>query len=357
MLYCFYIIPARAKSQLLLIFNPYTIPPIAISDMLPDTAIGYVRVFRRTAREKRIARARPLLYDTFMFSRLPFAYATGGLAVILTPFLFWWQESNALFYTLIAVVLVSVVSFVGLSTLSLSETLMRHIIFVLVSVAAGALIGDAFIHLVPEAFADMSNALLPSLLIILGILIFFVLEKFLHWHHEHGEQSVAAYRTYALGEEEKTSTPHAIHPVGKMILVSDGFHNFLDGIIIAVSFIAGTEVGIATTIAVILHEIPQEIGDFGVLMHAGFTKARALFLNFISALCAILGALIAFLLGGLAEGFASFMVPIAAGGFIYIAIADLIPELHKTKSGRGSFIQLAGVLLGVLAMILLVYVE
>ena len=226
MLYCFYIIPARAKSQLLLIFNPYTIPPIAISDMLPDTAIGYVRVFRRTAREKRIARARPLLYDTFMFSRLPFAYATGGLAVILTPFLFWWQESNALFYTLIAVVLVSVVSFVGLSTLSLSETLMRHIIFVLVSVAAGALIGDAFIHLVPGAFANMSNALLPSLLIILGILIFFVLEKFLHWHHEHGEQSVAAYRTYALGEEEKTSTPHAIHPVGKMILVSDGFHNF-----------------------------------------------------------------------------------------------------------------------------------
>lgn len=290
-----------------------------------------------------------------MISRFPFAYAIGGLAIVTASLAFWWQESDALLYTLGAVFLVSVVSLVGLFALTISESLLRRLIFTLVSVAAGALIGDAFIHLVPEAFADAENPLVPSMLIILGILVFFILEKFLHWHHEHGERSIAEYEEYE--SEETLHVPHTPHPVGTMILVSDGFHNFLDGIIIAVAFIAGTEVGIATTIAVILHEIPQEIGDFGVLIHAGFTKARALFLNFISALFAVLGAVVAFIFSGFTENFVSLMVPIAAGGFIYIAIADLIPELHKTKSVRGSFVQLFGVCLGIAAMLLLVFLE
>lgn len=289
-----------------------------------------------------------------MYPTLPYTVGITGIAGVLS-FALFGSATSALPYAIIAVLIVSIVSFVGLFTLSLSETLLRRVIFILVSVATGALLGDAFIHLVPEAFENSVDPRMSSLLIIGGIIAFFVLEKFLYWHHEHGEQNVAEYEEYERGET--TKRVHPTRPVGTMILVSDGFHNFLDGIIIAVSFMAGTEVGIATTIAIILHEIPQEIGDFGVLLHAGFTKARALFLNFISALFAVLGAAFAFLFSGYAADFNSFMLPLAAGGFIYIAAADLIPELHKTIGAKKSFLQIIGVFTGVAAMLALVFLE
>jgi zinc and cadmium transporter len=243
-------------------------------------------------------------------------------------------------YTFISVAVVSIISLVGVLTLSVREEVLRKYIFVFMSIAVGALLGDAFIHLIPEAFAQSANPVFPSILVIGGILLFFSLEKLLHWHH-HGE------------DHEEPS----IHPVGKLILVSDGVHNFMDGIIIGASFMVSVPVGVATTLAVILHEIPQEIGDFAVLLHSGYTKRQALWLNFLSALTAVLGAVVFFLLGSVAEASATWFLPIAAGGFIYIAMADLIPELHKTTEARYSLLQFFAVVSGVVAMIGLLFLE
>ena len=243
-------------------------------------------------------------------------------------------------YTFVSVAVVSLISLVGVFALSLREDVLRKYIFIFMSIAVGALLGDAFIHLIPEALEDSTNATLTSILVIVGIIFFFILEKFLHWHH-HGE------------DKEEIG----IHPVGKLVLLSDGVHNFLDGIIIGASFMISVPVGIATTLAVILHEIPQEIGDFAVLLHSGYTKRRALWLNFLSALTAILGAIVFFVLGEVAEASSMYFIPIAAGGFIYIAVADLIPELHKTKEIKHSVFQLMAVTLGVLAMIGLTFLE
>lgn len=245
------------------------------------------------------------------------------------------------FYTFISVLIVSCVAFVGLLTLSMRTDLLRSYVFVLVSLAIGALLGDAFIHLIPGAFATIENPLHVSLLVIAGILIFFSIEKILHWHH-HGTDN-----------ELHTGTA----PVGRLILLSDGFHNFIDGVIIGASYLVSVEVGIATTIAVIAHEIPQEIGDFGVLLYAGYTKMRALLLNFVSALFAIFGAAVSLVFGSSTETLVQFLVPVAAGGFIYIALADLIPQLPKSTRAGASIMQLGAVLAGVCIMVALLAFE
>ena len=247
---------------------------------------------------------------------------------------------NIYLYTFASVLVVSLISFIGIFTLSLREEVLRKYIFIFISVAVGALLGDALIHLIPEAFQDSTNTTLTSVLVIAGILFFFILEKFLHWHH-HGEDKEDNY----------------VHPVGQLVLFSDGIHNFIDGMIIGASFLVNVPVGLATTLAVILHEIPQEIGDFAVLLHSGYTKQRALWLNFLSALTAILGAVVLFSLGRIAEISSHYFLPIAAGGFIYIALADLIPELQKTKEAKYSILQIVAVVAGVLAMIALTFIE
>jgi zinc and cadmium transporter len=226
-------------------------------------------------------------------------------------------------------------------TLSLKDSLVKISVFALVSLAVGALIGDAFLHLIPEAFETSTDPLQTSAFIIAGILLFFIIEKFLHWHHHHGLEAVEP----------------AVHPVGKMVLISDGVHNFIDGLIIGASFLVSPEVGVATTLAVILHEIPQEIGDYGVLIHAGYSKVKALFFNFISALFAFFGAGVALLIGVQSSTFTEFLLPFAAGGFIYIAMTDLIPELHKQKAIRNSIIQIISILVGLLAMASLLFIE
>ena len=244
-------------------------------------------------------------------------------------------------YAFGAVILVSLVSLVGVFSLAFKEEVLKKYINFFISLAIGALLGDAFIHIIPEAFE--SGDIVPglvSLLIISGILLFFIIEKFIHWHH-HGEDKEAEH----------------IHPVGKLILFTDGFHNLIDGAIIGASFLVSIPLGIATTIAVILHEIPQEIGDFAVLIHSGYSKKRALWFNFISALASILGMVVVFIFGNIIDNIALFVVPIAAGGFIYIAIADLIPELQKTKNIKHSLIQLVIIFIGVLSMVALTLLE
>lgn len=254
-------------------------------------------------------------------------------------------------YTLASVFVVSLVSLLGVFALSLKEDALRCIIFVLVSLAAGALLGDSFIHLIPKAFENMAT--LPvALLMIGGVLIFFVLEKFLHWHHYHGREHAGGMHGHGAGEHVR-----AIHPTGYMILVSDGVHNFLDGAIIAAGFLVSVEIGIATTLAIILHEIPQEIGDFAVLLNSGFSRMRAIFLNFVSALVAILGALVVLVLGEESGIIVLGLIPIAAGGFVYIASADLIPEIHKTTRLGHSLLQFAAMVAGIGVMVALLLFE
>ncbi|MFA5773467.1 MAG: ZIP family metal transporter [Candidatus Paceibacterota bacterium] len=243
-------------------------------------------------------------------------------------------------YAFVSVIIVSLVSLVGVLSLSLREEVLKKYINFFISLAIGALLGDAFIHIIPETFKSNLGANLSSILVIAGILLFFVIEKFIHWHHH--------------GEDKDES---GIHPVGKLILFTDGFHNFIDGAIIGASFLVSIPVGIATTLAVVLHEIPQEIGDFAVLIHSGYTKKRALWLNFISALASVLGLAIVFIFGNIVENVALWFIPIAAGGFIYIAVADLIPELHKTKELKHSIIQLGIIMLGIISMLALLLLE
>jgi zinc and cadmium transporter len=243
-------------------------------------------------------------------------------------------------YAFIGVLIVSLISLVGVFSLSLKEEILKKYINFFISLAIGALLGDAFIHIIPEAFSSNLGSNLSSILVITGILFFFVIEKFIHWHH-HGEDK---------NEEH-------VHPVGKLILFTDGFHNLIDGAIIGASFLISPHVGIATTIAVVLHEIPQEIGDFAVLIHAGYTKKRALWLNFLSALASVLGLAIVFAFGNIIDDVALWFIPIAAGGFIYIAVADLIPELHKTKNIQHSIMQLVIIMLGVFSMLALLLIE
>ncbi|HIH05182.1 TPA: ZIP family metal transporter, partial [Candidatus Woesearchaeota archaeon] len=231
-------------------------------------------------------------------------------------------------------------SLVGVVALSLREERLKKILVYLVGFSAGALFGDAFFHLLPEAVGEQGFTLVVSGGVLAGILLFFIVEKVVHWHHCH-----------------MPITKEHTHPFALMNLVGDAVHNFLDGVIIGVSYLVGIPVGIATTVAVILHEIPQEISDFGVLLHGGFSKRKALWLNFLTALAAVAGAVLALLVGTSLEGVVSFLVPLAAGGFIYIAGADLIPELHKETETKKSLMQVAIILFGFAVMAGLLLLE
>ncbi len=244
-----------------------------------------------------------------------------------------------LLYSLASVLVVSLISLVGLAILPLDEKNLKHILLYLVSFSAGALLGDAFIHLIPESSKN-GFTISSALFIMIGIIVSFIVEKFIHWRHCH----------------IPTSKSHP-HSFAYMNLIGDGVHNLLDGLIIGGSFIANFALGITTAIAVILHEIPQEIGDFGVLVYGGFSRFKALIYNFITAISAFIGVLVAFLFEKNTSNFSFFIIPFAAGGFIYIACSDLIPELHKEVHIKHSLIQLASLLIGIAMMFLILLIE
>lgn len=238
--------------------------------------------------------------------------------------------------TIVSVTLVSLVSLVGIAAISINEQRMRSVLFVMIGLAAGGMFGDAFIHLLPESYERSGNATRTAIFVLVGLFGFFILEKLLRWRHEHS-----------------LPTSGDIHPVGWLSLISDGLHNLFDGMLIGASYLVSSEVGLTTTIAVILHEIPQEIGDFGVLIQSGMSRGRALLFNYISATLCIAGAIISLLIGGSVEGFTTFMVPITAGGFIYIAGSDLLPELHRENDPARSVLQLLAMVTGVGLMLAL----
>lgn len=248
-------------------------------------------------------------------------------------------------YILASVILVSLVSLIGAVSLLFAKKNLGEMLLFLVSFSAGALLGDVFIHLLPSSFKRYGAGTSSSLYILLGILIFFVLEKFIHWRHCHAAGGCDIHK--------EAKHPHGL---AMMNLVGDSFHNFIDGLIIGASYLLSIPVGIATTIAVLLHEVPQEIGDFGVLLHAGLSKTKALAFNFLTALFAVVGAIIAIVLSGYIENLTDALILIAAGGFIYIAGTDLIPELHKQNTLPSSLLQLFGIVLGIGIMFLLLLV-
>ncbi|PIP67646.1 MAG: ZIP family metal transporter [Candidatus Omnitrophica bacterium CG22_combo_CG10-13_8_21_14_all_43_16] len=245
-------------------------------------------------------------------------------------------------WTIGSVIVISLISLIGAATLSLNKTKLRAMLLFMVSFAVGGLFGDAFIHLLPQSFEALGANLKTSLYILGGIFIFFILEKFIRWRHCH----------------IPTSREH-IHPVATLNIIGDGVHNMLDGMIVAASFAVSVPIGIATALAVILHEIPQEIGDFGILVYSGMSVKKALFFNFLSALTAVVGAVIALTLESRIKGFLTYLLPITAGGFLYIGGSDLIPELHKEDHVKisTSLVQLAAIMLGIGMMALLVFVE
>jgi zinc and cadmium transporter len=243
-------------------------------------------------------------------------------------------------YALASVTIVSLLSFVGILTLALKKNLLQKIILYLVSFAVGALFGDALIHLLPEAYETYGKGLSTALMVILGIFIFFILEKFIRWRHCHDG-----------------SCEDHLKPVVYMNLFGDAVHNFIDGLVIAASYSVSFHLGVATTIAVVLHEIPQEIGDFGVLLHGGLSVKKALFFNFLSALASIIGAILFFAAGDFMGNFKMALIPVTAGGFIYMAGSDLIPELHHDERPLRSLLQIFFIALGVALMALLVLLE
>ena len=219
---------------------------------------------------------------------------------------------STLLQIIIATVIASTISLIGVLALHLKEKSLDKILLLLVSLSAGTLLGSAFLHLIPESIEYFSTNNV-FLYILIGFILFFIIEKVLHWHHCHK------------GHCDK-------HTFAEMNLVGDTVHNFLDGLIIAASFIADTNLGIITTIAVILHEVPQELGDYGVLVYGGYSKSKALFLNFITALTALAGGIIGYFISLTTQTSMMFLLPFAAGGFIYIAASDLIPEIKKEEN-------------------------
>lgn len=239
-------------------------------------------------------------------------------------------------YSLLSVLAVSLISLAGVLTIAFKRNYLKGFLVFMVSFAAGAMLGDVFIHLLPELIESGSFTLFTSLYVLGGILIFFVLEKIVHWRHCH-----------------LAATHQHTHPLAFMNLIGDAIHNLIDGALIAGSYLLSIPVGIATTVAVILHEIPQEMGDFGVLLHGGMTVRRALRFNFLSALVSLVGVLLVLGFQVPSALVVQTVVPLTMGGFLYIANADLIPELHKEVGVGSSIMQLLSFVAGVGVMALL----
>lgn len=235
---------------------------------------------------------------------------------------------------------VSLISCVGILTIGMKIETLKKYVLLLVSLSAGALLGDTFFHLLPEYVETIGYTTLASRGILAGIIFGLVIEKVIHRRHCH----------------LPTTRDHP-HPFAYMNLVGDMLHNFIDGLIVGASYLISIEVGIATTIAVILHEVPQEIGDFGVLIHGWFTKQKALLLNFLTALTAILGGFIAYFLVDHVPYMQELLVPFTIGSFLYIAWADLIPEMHKELRLSAAVRNILWFCLGIVIMYLLLFLE
>lgn len=237
---------------------------------------------------------------------------------------------NNLAYIVLSTFAIALIAFVGVFTLAMREHLLNKILLALVSLSAGALMGGAFLHLLPEAVERSKEADVLGFVLI-GFILFFTIEKVLHWRHCHKGKC-------------------DVHTFHYMNLIGDSVHNFIDGLIMAASFMVSVPLGITTTIAIAAHEIPQEIGDFGVLIYGGFEKKKAIFLNFTVALTVVGGGIVGYFISKSVEQAVTFLLPFAAGGFIYIAATDLIPEIKKELNIKKSMATMLIFICGILIM-------
>lgn len=235
-----------------------------------------------------------------------------------------------LVWILSATVFVSLISLVGVFTLGIKTKIFDNILVLLVGFAAGGLMGGAFLHLLPEAI-DRCAYETVFFYALIGFTMFFLLERYLYWRHCHNGVC-------------------DVHTFTYMNLIGDGLHNFIDGLIIAASFMTDIRLGLVTTLAVVLHEVPQEMGDFGILVYGGMKKTKALFFNFLCALMAVIGSIVGYILVGITQDIALFFISFTAGGFIYIAASDLLPELHKQKDTRRANMAFITFILGLIFM-------
>lgn len=245
---------------------------------------------------------------------------------------------SEILYTLIATILISAISFIGLLAILVKDEALNKIVKYLIALSAGSLIGTAFLHLLPETSELLDKSVLFTTVLV-SFVIFFILERVVHWRHSHDKS-----------DDQKSS-------FGYLNLFADGLHNFLDGAVIAAAFLVDVKTGILTSVAVMLHEIPQEIGDFGVLIYSGWTKKNALLANFFSAATAILGGLFGLFISSQLDLLIPYMLAFAAGGFIYIGASDLLPEIREEKELRKSIEYFAVFIFGLVLMYLLTLIE
>jgi zinc and cadmium transporter len=261
--------------------------------------------------------------------------------------------------------IVGSLSLIGILMISIKEKTLDRMLFILVAFATGTILATALFDLIPESLhhleelgAGISISLVFTFVIV-GFVIFFVIERFIYWFHGHAheeENKFVCYESMTEGIDTPIDRGSNIKSFALLNLIGDGLHNFLDGIIIMVAFLSGVGNGIIITLAVAFHELPQEIGDFGILVYGGFTKKRALFFNFLSAMVALLGGVLAFFLSETVELFNLFFLAFSGGGFLYIASTELMPEMTKEKNLKKSIIQalifVAGVVL-IMALVIL----
>jgi len=241
-------------------------------------------------------------------------------------------------WILLVTILNGLVAIIGaMIFLSFKQKSHKSLIY-FVSFTTGALLGGAFLHFLPEAAAELSLAK-TTLLTLAGFIIFFFLETYLHWHHCHTHECDEHGHSH---DKEK--------PFAQLLLYGDAIHNFIDGIIIASSFIISIPFGIITSILIIAHELPQEISDFAVLIYGGYSKKKALIYNFLSQLTAVLGGILGYFFLGLRDQ-AVYLLPIAAGGFLHIAISDLIPEIFKEKDPLKRITNMLIIVAGILVLL------
>lgn len=233
---------------------------------------------------------------------------------------------------LIANLLISSVSLIGIFFLALKKEKLERTLLALLGLSAGTQMGGAFLHLLPEAGEKLSDTVLFPF-ILLSFVLFYLIEKVFHWRHCHK------------GKCE-------VHTFGYINLVGDSVHNFIDGLIIAATFLVDLKLGIVTSIAIVFHEIPQEIGDFGVLLYSGIEKRKALIFNFLTALTAMAGGMVGYFLSFSIQGLVTYLLPFAAGGFLYISTSDLIPEIRKETNVKKSLLSFGFFLIGILIMYL-----
>ena len=223
-------------------------------------------------------------------------------------------------------VAISAIALVGGLAALLPERVLDRILMPIVGLAAGSLLGGALFHMLPSAVDALGNSLTVYVWVVAGFVSFFVLEQALHWHHCH----------FRRDEHRK--------PLGYLLLVADGLHNLIGGLAVGSAFIVDLRVGVVTWVAAAAHEIPQELGDFGVLVQGGWTKRSALLWNFASALTFLVGGVIAYFAAEVVD--VAYLLPFAAGNFIYIAAADLVPELATQSAARDKLETTASLLVG-----------